>query len=60
MVEARWAAAKAYRRRCVLVLLLGILMGVGKRERVSEYTRVDVYMMCFRLTLLDNTAALKK
>jgi len=32
MVEARWAAAKAYRRRCVLVLLLGMLMDVGKKE----------------------------
>ena len=32
MVEARWAAEKAYRRRCVLVLLLGMLMDVGKKE----------------------------
>jgi len=40
MLEARWAAAKAYRRRCVVVLLLGILMDVENKECLN--TRVDV------------------
>ena len=52
MVEARWAAAKAYRRRCVLVLLLGMLMDVGKKECPRDF--YDVLPILSRC--LDDTA----